>query len=183
MAAVMGLEAGVIEEICVQARAERPGQVVSAANLNAPGQIVISGHTPAVDRAVELCQARGARRAIRLSVSAPFHCSLMKPAADRLAAELAATEFKDPRVPVVANVDAEPRTRGEDAREALVRQVTAPVQWELGVRTLARMGVRRAVEVGPGRVLSGLVKRIERDISCAAAGDPETVAAVKEFLS
>ena len=181
MAAIMGLDAITVQEIC-RSVATRD-EIVSAANLNAPGQTVISGHAGAVDRAVALAQEKGARRAMRLQVSAPFHCALMQPAADRLAADLAATRFSDLRVPLVANTTAQPTRSGSQAREALVAQVTAPVLWEQSVRTMAELGVRKAIEVGPGKVLMGLMKRIEANIALAAAGDSGSVAALKEFVS
>lgn len=179
MAAVIGLTAEILEGICREASQE--GLSVTAANLNAPGQIVISGHAAAVDRAVALARERGAGRALRLPVSAPFHCELMRPAADRLAADLNAATFHDLSVPLVTNVDARPITAAADARSALIRQVTAPVRWEQSVRTLRAMGVSSAIEVGPGKVLTGLMRRIEPEISCLAAGDPASVAAAKEI--
>src|SRR5262249_15997246 len=140
-------------------------------------QTVISGAAAAVDRAIALAQKRGARRAIRLAVSAPFHCSLMQPAADRLAADLFATRFGDLEVPLVANVTARPVRRGEDAGELLLHQVTGAVLWEQRVRTLSEMGARRVLEVGPGKVLTGLIKRIDPDLTCAAAGDAASIEA------
>ena len=187
MAALMGLDADQVAEICrtaaAAAAAAGNGNVVCPANLNAPGQIVISGHAAAVDRALALASERGARRAIKLAVSAPFHCPLMQPAADRLALDLEKTTFNDLAVPLVANVSASPVRSGADARAGLRAQVTAPVRWEESVRKLASMGVTRALEVGPGKVLSGLIKRIDASISCAAAGDPEGVTAAKESLA
>ncbi len=183
MAALMGLDAGQVAGICDEAAASGAGEVVCPANLNAPGQVVISGHAGAVDRAIELASARGARRAIRLAVSAPFHCPLMQAAADRLAADLEGTTFHDLRIPLIANVTAAPVRAGAEARAALLAQVTAPVRWEESVRRIAAMGATRALEVGPGKVLSGLIKRIEPSIACAAAGDPEGVAAAGEFLA
>jgi len=182
MAAIMGLDAAAIDEVCRKAAGE-DGETVSPANLNAPGQIVISGHAAAVDRAVAMAQERGARRAVRLNVSAPFHCALMAPAADRLASDLGAVAFSDLAVPLVTNVDARPIRRGDDARASLARQVTAPVRWEESVRALAGMDVDRALEVGPGRVLSGLIKRIEPGITTAPAGDVASLSAAGEFLS
>jgi len=182
MAAIMGLDAAAIEEVCANAAGE-DGETVSPANMNAPGQIVISGHAAAVDRAVAMAQERGARRAVRLNVSAPFHCALMAPAADRLASDLGATRFADLTVPLVTNVDARPIRKGDEARAALARQVTAPVRWEESVRALAGMDVDRALEVGPGRVLSGLIKRIEPGMTTAPAGDVASLSAAEEFLS
>lgn len=180
MAAIMGLELERLEQICREASDKT---TVSPANLNAPGQVVISGHADAVDRAIALAQERGARRALKLAVSAPFHCDLMQPAADRLAADLAATRFDDLTVPLVANISAAPLRTGSEARDALIRQVTGAVRWEQSVRTLASMGVTRALEVGPGRVLMGLIKRIESSIACAPAGDAATLTTAKEFAA
>jgi len=159
MAAVLGAEAAIVARACEEAA---NGQVVSPANLNAPGQIVIAGAAAAVARAGERARALGARRVVPLPVSAPFHCALMQPAEDRLAPVLRALGASDPRVPVVANVDAEPKTCAAEAIEALVRQVSAPVRWEDVVRRLASAGVRAYVEVGPGAVLTGLVRKIDR---------------------
>jgi [acyl-carrier-protein] S-malonyltransferase len=190
MAAIMGLESAELSDICLQAGHavgstgdETGAQVVSPANLNAPGQTVISGHAEAVDRAIALAQERGARRAVRLQVSAPFHCALMQPAADRLAVDLAATRFNDLSIPLIANATAAMLRTGEQAREALVRQVTAPVRWEESIRRLHDLGARKALEVGTGRVLAGLIKRIEPGLACAPAGDTSSIAAAKEFVS
>ena len=136
------------------------GEVVSAANLNGAGQIVIAGTTASVARASERAKALGAKRALPLPVSAPFHCALMKPAEDRLAPELRAVSAHTPRVPVIANVDAEPKRAAHESIEALIRQVSSPVRWEDVVRRLASEGVTRYVEVGPGKALSGMIKRI-----------------------
>lgn len=160
MAAVLGLERDVVERVCAEAA---EGDVLSPANLNAPGQIVIAGTKAAVDRAVSVAKAHGAKRVLPLAVSAPFHCALMKPAEARLAPELRALPVRDPRRPVVANVDAELKRDGASAIDALVRQVSGAVRWEDVVRRLASEGVRTYVEVGPGAVLTGLVRKIERD--------------------
>jgi [acyl-carrier-protein] S-malonyltransferase len=168
MAAILGLDAAKIEQACEEAA---DGQVVSPANLNAPGQVVIAGARDAVARAGERARALGAKRVIPLAVSAPFHCVLMQRAADRLAPELRAVRYADPRVPVVANVDAEPRREGQPAIEALIRQMASPVRWEDSVRRLASEGVRTYVEVGPGTVLSGLVKKIDRDAAVFSVED------------
>jgi len=157
MAAILGLDAERVAQACTEAAA---GDVVSPANLNAPGQVVIAGSREAVARACERAKALGAKRAIPLKVSAPFHCALMRPAEERLAPELRALAASDPAVPVVANVDAEPKRDAASAVEALVAQVSRPVRWEDVVRRLASEGVRTYVEVGPGTVLSGLVKKI-----------------------
>jgi len=168
MAAILGLEADAVEAICSSAA---QGEVVSCANYNSPGQVVIAGHAGAVDRAIRLASEQGASKAVRLPVSAPFHCALMQPAQDRLAAHLAALPFADPDTPVLANVDATARTQGEACRAALLAQVTAPVRWEASMRRLAEHGVSRVLEVGPGRVLCGLLRRIDRTLECQAVGD------------
>ena len=172
MAAIMGLDADVVSAVCQEAAA---GEVVSPANLNGAGQIVIAGHRGAVDRAGAAAKARGAKRVVPLPVSAPFHCALMQPAADRLRAVLAAVEVAAPAFPIVANVDAEPNIDAARIKDLLVRQVTSPVRWDACVATLARLGCTAAVEVGPGRVLSGLVKRIAPSITCCAADDLDAV--------
>jgi [acyl-carrier-protein] S-malonyltransferase len=169
MAAILGLDADAVAAVCAEAA---QGEVVSPANLNAPGQVVIAGSAGAVQRAGALAKAAGAKRVIPLSVSAPFHCALMKPAEDRLAPELRALAVQAPRRPVVANVDAEPKRDGAAAIEALVRQVSGAVRWEAVVRRLASEGVRTYVEVGPGTVLAGLVRKIDRDARVASLEDP-----------
>jgi [acyl-carrier-protein] S-malonyltransferase len=179
MAAILGGEAAAIAQACVQAA---EGQIVSPANLNAPGQVVIAGHREAVARAGERAKALGARRVVMLPVSAPFHCALMKPAEDRLAPELRALATSDPRVPVVANVDGEPKTTAAAGIEALVAQVSAPVQWEAVVGRLASAGVRAYVEVGPGTVLSGLVRKIQRDARVTSLETPDQLDAVDAFI-
>ena len=171
MAAILGLAPDLVQQACDEAA---EGQVVSPANINAPGQVVIAGATAAVKRASERAKALGAKRVIPLPVSAPFHCAMMKPAEERLAPELRALPVRDPRVPVVANVDAEPKRDAAAAIEALVRQISAPVQWESVVRRLASEGVTTYVEVGQGRVLSGLVQKIHADarvFNFGASGD------------
>lgn len=159
MAALLGLAAPAVADVCREASAG--GRVVTPANLNAPGQIVIAGHADAVARAGEIAKARGARRVIPLAVSAPFHCPLMKPAEERLAPELRALAASDPRIPVVANVDAEPKRTASEAIDALVRQVSSPVRWEDVVTRLVVEGARTFVELGPGTVLSGLIRKID----------------------
>ncbi len=175
MAALMGIELETADAICRETTSAGGG-VVAVANDNAPGQIVIAGNAETVDRAVLAAKSRGARRAVRLPVSAPFHCELMRPAQERLEADLRATSFADLRVPLVTNVDARDIRSGDDAREALVRQVTARVRWTDSVRRLRLMGVAAAVEVGPGQVLTGLVRRIEREIEVTPVGEPGAIA-------
>jgi [acyl-carrier-protein] S-malonyltransferase len=181
MAAILGLDAEKVAEACRNALTDgaAPGDVVSPANMNGPGQIVIAGSAAAVARAGDRAKALGAKRVIPLTVSAPFHCALMKPAEDRLAPELRALKVRDPRVPVVANVDAEPKRSAPGAIEALIAQVSSPVRWEAVVRRLASEGVTTYVEVGPGTVLSGLVKKIHRDATIVNFGSPDDLAAVE----
>ena len=175
MAAMMGLDLAALEGVC--ARASGPGEPVEPANLNGAGQIVISGHAAAVERAIAEAKAAGAKRAVKLAVSAPFHCSLMKPAAEQLAAALAGVAIAQPRVPVIANVTAQPAEDPAQIRALLVEQVTAPVRWEDSVKTLAGMGVSRAYELGSGSVLRGLVKRIAETIDTTTIGEPHEVKA------
>ncbi|MFQ5720572.1 MAG: ACP S-malonyltransferase [Acidobacteriota bacterium] len=175
MAAVVGLEPVLLQEAC-EAAAE--GEVVSPANLNAPGQIVIAGQASAVRRATQEARQRGARKVIALNVSAPFHCALMEPAARRLQSVLAEIDFGDARWPVWCNVDARPRTAGTDLRQALVRQVTAPVRWSATMEGLVQAGAERFLEVGPGTVLAGLLRRTCREARAQPAGRAEAVAAI-----
>ena len=168
MSAILGLDAAGVARACEEAA---QGAVVSPANLNAPGQVVIAGDREAVARAGDRAKALGAKRVIPLQVSAPFHCALMTPAQERLAPELRALATARPRIPVVANVDAEPKREAGAAIEALVRQVSAPVLWEAVVRRLASEGVRTYVEVGPGTVLAGLVRKIDREATVVSVED------------
>lgn len=163
MVAVMGLDAGAVREVCQGISG--PGGVVEAVNLNSPGQVVIAGDHKSLARAVEALSQRGARKCIPLSVSAPFHSSLMKPAGERLSAELAGVAVKDPSIPVISNVTAGYHGSGQAVKELLVKQVFSPVRWEECVETLIAGGVNTFVEVGPGRVLSGLVRKISRDVN------------------
>ena len=162
MAAILGLDAEGVARACAETMSEYPGRTVSPANLNAPGQVVIAGHADAVARAGERAKALGAKRAIPLAVSAPFHCSLMKPAEDRLAPELKGLAASDPAIPVAANVDAELKRDARSSIDALIRQVSSPVQWEGVVKRLLAEGVTTFVELGPGKVLSGLIRQIDR---------------------
>jgi len=159
MAAILGMELEKVAQVCAEAA---QGEVCEAANVNSPEQIVIAGHTGAVERATKLAEERGAKKAKILPVSAPFHSSLMKPAQDRLAADLSALTLNPLSIPVVSNVDAQVVTSGEEARDALVRQVTGSVKWEQSVRLLISRQVERFVEVGPGKVLWGLMRQIDR---------------------
>jgi [acyl-carrier-protein] S-malonyltransferase len=179
MAAVIGLEGAEVDRICEVSAA---GEVVSAANMNGPGQVVIAGDRVAVERAIEAASAAGAKRSILLPVSAPFHCSLMQPAAEELRPVLEGIEFSDPAMPVYTNVDAAPVQQAGAAREALIRQVVSPVRWQELIEALLAAGIVHFVEVGPGRVLSGLMKRIDSKAKILAVGDPAGVErAVEEF--
>ena len=169
MAAIIGLPAADVEEACREVSGD---EIVYAANYNSPEQTVIAGHAAAVERASAACLARGAKRAIRLPVSAPFHSALMRPARERMRELLDATEISNAEFPVVTNVDAEPAWRGDLLRDALVRQIDSPVRWVESVRRLAAEGVDNALEIGPGNVLAGLVRRIERVIRVEAAAGP-----------
>jgi [acyl-carrier-protein] S-malonyltransferase len=180
MAAILGLDGDVVAQACAQAA---EGDVVSPANLNAPGQVVIAGAAAAVTRAIERAKALGAKRAIPLQVSAPFHCALMRPAQERLAPELRALAVSDPRVPVVANVDAQPKTDAASAIDALIQQVSAPVRWEDVMRRLVADGVRRFVEVGPGTVLCGLGRKTAREATFTSIEAPEHVARVEAVFT
>jgi len=158
MAAVLGLEREKVEELCRQAA---QGEVLTPANFNSPGQIVISGNLKAVERAIALAPGMGAKRAVPLPVSAPFHSPLMEPAGKRLGAELARIEISDLAAPVVSNVEAEPNTAKDRVRDLLIRQVSSPVRWEDSVKRMIELGVGRFVEIGPGKVLVGLLRRIQ----------------------
>lgn len=172
MAAIIGLEAADVEELA--AAATTADEVCAVANFNAPGQIVVSGAAPAVERAIGLASDKGARRALLLPVSAPFHSPLMKPARERLEPLLRAAEFSSPSVPVVANVDAKPVTEGRIACERLIQQVDSPVLWIDSVRAMVTdFGVERFIEIGPGAVLSGLSRRIERGTTQVSLAEPE----------
>jgi [acyl-carrier-protein] S-malonyltransferase len=180
MAAILGLDADGVARACAEVA---DGQIVTPANLNAPGQIVIAGHAQAVLRASERAKALGAKRAIPLAVSAPFHCQLMKPAEDRLAPELRSLASKDPAFPIVANVDAQPKRTAADSIEALVRQVSCPVRWEEVVRRLIAEGARTFVELGPGSVLAGLIKKIDRTVTVFSVEDESGLAALEAALN
>ncbi len=182
MAAILGLSADKVREVCACAqgapasgRQAAQGQVVSPANLNSPDQVVISGHAAAVERAMEAAKAAGAKRAIRLPVSAPFHCVLMQPVVAPLKKQLESIRFSDLRVPLVTNVDADLVRTGTAARDALLRQVPAPVRWEESMRKLAALGCDRAVEVGPGKVLAGLWRQIDRRVAVLNVEDPASL--------
>ncbi|HET6897326.1 MAG TPA: ACP S-malonyltransferase [Vicinamibacteria bacterium] len=179
MAAILALDLAAIEQACREAA---QGQVVSPANINSPGQVVIAGHAAAVDRASELCKKAGAKRAIRLPVSAPFHCALMKPAQERLARDLEAITFSAPKVPLVNNVDATVVRAAEACRDGLVRQVSGTVRWQESVERLVREGVDTFVEVGPGTVLTGLVKKIDKNVRVLSVEDSASLEATAAAL-
>ncbi len=180
MAAIVGLDEAAVRKACEEAAG---GAVVSPANLNSPGQIVIAGTAAAVARAGERAKALGAKRAIPLPVSAPFHCALMKPAEERLAPELRAAAARDPRLPVIANVDAQPKRTARESIEALIQQVSSPVRWEGVVQRLASEGVTHYVEVGPGKVLTGLVKKIAPGATLLNVEGPGDLPALEVLFS
>jgi [acyl-carrier-protein] S-malonyltransferase len=180
MAAIMGLSPAVVADACKRAA---ENEVCAPANLNSPEQTVISGNAGAVKRAVEIASQLGAKRAVMLAVSAPFHSALMMPAQEKLAADLRKITFSDLRVPLITNVDADTETSGEEAREALIRQVSMPVRWEESMRTLIDEGVNTFVEVGPGRVLTGLLRQIERSVATLNVEDEKSLAATLEKVA
>jgi [acyl-carrier-protein] S-malonyltransferase len=180
MAAILGMEIAPLSEVCAEAA---QGETVSPANINSPGQIVISGHQKAVERAAELAKQRGAKRAIMLQVSAPFHCALMQPAQDLLARDLQALQFQDHQIPVIANIDAEPKTSADASREALIRQVTGAVAWAPSMEKLIQLGVKTFVEAGPGKVLCGLMRQIDRSQTCMNVEDEASLRKVTEFFA
>jgi len=180
MAAILGSDVETVNAACGEAA---QGQVCSAANINSPGQIVIAGDAAAIDRAIEILKARGAKRAVKLNVSAPFHCALMKPAQDRLSADLKQSQFNDLQTPLVTNVDAKPIKTGAEARDSLVRQVSQPVRWLQSVEFLSSHGVQTFIEIGPGKVLSGLVRQINRELRCLNVEDDSSLRASREALA
>jgi [acyl-carrier-protein] S-malonyltransferase len=180
MAAILGADLGIVREACEEAA---QGEVCSPANINTDKQVVIAGHTGAVERAMEILKSRGAKRAIKLPVSAPFHCALMKPAQDRLAADLEKIEFADLRVALISNVSTVENRLGAEARKDLVKQVTGTVLWRLNVNYIRSEGVKTFVEVGPGKVLSGLVRQIVPDARCLNVSDPASLEAARVALA
>lgn len=180
MAAIMGLSPAVVADACKRAA---ENEICAPANLNSHEQTVISGHAGAVKRAVEIASQLGAKRAVMLPVSAPFHSALMLPAQEKLAVELKKVSFADLRVPLVTNVDADTETSGEEARDAVIRQVTMPVRWEESVRLLIDEGVNTFVEVGPGRVLTGLLRQIERSVATLNVEDEKSLAATVDKIA
>jgi [acyl-carrier-protein] S-malonyltransferase len=179
MAAVLGGDRTAIEKACEEASG---GQVCSVANINSPNQVVIAGNVEAVDRAVELLKGI-AKRVLKLNVSAPFHCALMKPAQDLLSFELGQLAFNEPNIPVITNVDARPTTAPADLRNALLRQVSAPVRWVESMELLLQQGISTFVEVGPGKVLSGLMRQINREANCLNVEDAASLEAARAKLN
>ena len=179
MAAILGMDLEKVRAICSEAA---QGEICEPANINSAEQIVISGHKNAVERATKLASARGAKRAVMLPVSAPFHCSLMKPAQDRLAGDLRALKLQNPAVPVVSNVDAALVNNAESSRDALIQQVTGAVKWEQSMRLLIASGVQTFVEVGPGKVLCGLMRQIDRSKTCLNVADETSLSKAVERL-
>jgi [acyl-carrier-protein] S-malonyltransferase len=180
MAAILGLSPAVVQDACKRAA---EGEVCAPANLNSPEQTVISGNAGAVKRAVEIASQSGAKRAVILPVSAPFHSALMMPAQEKLAKDLQSTVFADLERPLVTNVDADTIRTGEEAREALVRQVSMTVRWEESMRTLLDEGVNTFVEVGPGRVLTGLMRQIERSVASLSVEDEKSLVGTLEKIA
>ena len=179
MAAILGLDVEAVKSGCDEAAQE---QICSPANINSPSQVVIAGNSEAVDRACEILKSKGAKRAIKLNVSAPFHCALMMPAQERLANDLAKLPYGSYRFQIVHNVDAEPRFDNSAVFDALTRQVSSPVRWLQSVETLIRHGVDTFVEIGPGKVLSGLVRQINRDVRTFNVSDAESLRSTLESI-
>jgi [acyl-carrier-protein] S-malonyltransferase len=180
MAAILGMDLGKVTSVCTDAA---QGEVCEPANINSAEQIVISGHAAAVERATKIASERGAKRAIMLQVSAPFHCSLMKPAQDRLATDLQSLGFQKPAVPIICNVDAVVIEDADSSRDALVRQVTGAVKWDQSVRLLIAKGIETFVEVGPGKVLSGLMRQIDRSKTSLNVSDEASLQKTLEALA
>ena len=182
MAAILGLSVEKIREACAEAVAGHPAEVCEPANINSGGQVVVSGSKAAVERAAELCKHKGAKRAVMLPVSAPFHCSLMQPAQDRLAADLLALTFNAPEIPVLCNIEAAPVSNADKSRETLIRQVTGAVQWEASMRALIAQGATRFLEAGPGAVLTGLLRQIDKAQSCLNVENETTLQKAKQHM-
>jgi [acyl-carrier-protein] S-malonyltransferase len=180
MAAIMGSELSEVERVCAQAS---QGEVCSPANINSANQVVIAGNSAAVERAMELLKAAGAKRVVKLNVSAPFHCALMKPAQEKLAYDLEQVSFSELTSPVVTNVDAQLETNPGKLRDALLRQVSAPVRWHESMELLLRKGVQRFIEVGPGKVLLGLMRQISREVNCHNVEDTGSLQATLAKLT
>jgi len=185
MAAILGMASSQVSESCAQAQAlfaAGSGEVVEAVNFNDPAQTVIAGSKAAVEKACEVLKANGAKRALPLPVSAPFHSSLMKPAADKLAAQLANTVFAAPQIPVINNIDVSVESDADRIRDALFRQAFGPVRWVECVQAIKARGISTVVECGPGKVLAGMVKRIDADMTGLAVFDPASLNEVKGQL-
>lgn len=180
MAAVLGANLETVNAGCEQAS---EGEVCSAANINSPSQVVIAGAAGAIDRAIVILKERGAKRAMKLNVSAPFHCAMMNPAQDRLAADLGTIRFSDSEIPLVTNVDARAVTDANQLRDSLVRQVSQPVRWLESVEFLISQGVKTFIEIGPGKVLSGLVRQIDRSVQCANVEDEASLRVAREKIA
>jgi [acyl-carrier-protein] S-malonyltransferase len=180
MAAIVGMPIAKVGEIADEAAR---GEVCQIGNINSTEQIVLSGHTAAIERAILLATERGAKKAVRLPVSAPFHCALMQPAQDRLAVDLAALNFQNPACPVICNVDAAVVDSAEASRDALIRQVTGTVRWEPSIRLLIEKGASLFIEVGPGKVLWGLMRQIDRTKTAAVVGDPASLQKTLEQIA
>jgi [acyl-carrier-protein] S-malonyltransferase len=180
MAAILGADLETVNAGCEEAS---QGEVCSAANINSPGQVVIAGAAGAIDRAILILKERGAKRALKLNVSAPFHCAMMKPAQDRLAADLDTIQFSDSEMPVVTNVDGRAATSADLLRDSLVRQVSQPVRWLESVEFLIGQGVKTFIEIGPGKVLSGLVRQIDRSVQCVNVEDEASLRAAREAIA
>lgn len=179
MAAILGLDVAAVEEGCAEAAS---GQVCSPANINSPSQVVIAGNSEAIDRACEILKEKGAKRAIKLNVSAPFHCALMMPAQERLAEDLGTLEYGEFTFPIVHNVDAEVNSVSTNVRENVTKQVSSPVKWLQSVETMTANGVDKFVEIGPGKVLTGLVRQISRDVTYANIENLESLRNTLETL-
>jgi [acyl-carrier-protein] S-malonyltransferase len=179
MAAILGLDVETIEKGCAEAA---DGQVCSPANINSPTQVVIAGNTEAVDRACEILKGKGAKRAIKLNVSAPFHCALMMPAEERLAVDLRELAYGDFKFPIVHNVDADVNSDSDNVADALKRQVSSTVHWLQSIEKLRSLGVEKFIEVGPGKVLSGLLRQIDREAASANVEDSESLRSTLETL-
>ena len=180
MAAILGADLETVNAGCEQAS---EGEVCSAANINSPSQVVIAGAAGAIDRAIVILKERGAKRAMKLNVSAPFHCAMMKPAQDRLAADLDTIQFSDSEIPLVTNVDARAVRSADLLRDSLVRQVSQPVRWLESVEFLISQGVKTFIEIGPGKVLSGLVRQIDRSVQCVNVEDEGSLRAAREAIA
>ncbi len=179
MGAIIGLPLDIVENICSEAS---KGEVLTCANINSPRQIVVSGHRSAVERALKMAKERGAKKVVELKVSAPFHCELMRSVGDRLFEEFRKFEFKDAEIPIIANVDAEPTVRAEDIKRKLKEQTFSPVRWVESVQKMISEGVEAFIEVGPGKVLSGLIRSIDRKVKILRVEDEKTLKETLDFL-